>query len=143
LQCVALFYSMLQCVVVHVFCHNIQIYHSWQHISCNNPVLQRVAACCSTRMMYQYTTAHHFALQRTSLLQCVAVCCSTSVLSQYTTAYRLMCSLRGRGCCSVLQCVAVPVSGLGRHACCSVLQCVAVCCSVLQCVTLAVSYDIT
>ena len=54
----------------------------------------------------------------TSVLQCVAVCCS------------------------VLQCVVVPVGGNSHVAWvavfCSVLQCVAVCCRVLQCVVVPV-----
>jgi len=123
LQCVAVFYSVLQraamwcnfVVMSRRGAHNeLQVCCKCVAVCCS--VLQCVAVCCS-------------------VLQCVAVC--RSVLQCVAV------------CCSVLQCAAVCCnfvveSGRGAHnelqvcckyvaVCCCGLQCVSVRCSALQC----------
>ena len=134
LQCVAVCFTVLHCVVVS-FCICIppstlyaeDLYGAFVH--CVVSVLQCVAVCCS---VLQCVVARCSALQCVAV--CVAMCCSVlqhhsiwihrprlcaREIHMESSSTALQCVV---GCCGVLQCVAV---------CCSVLQCVAVCCGVI------------
>ena len=105
-------------------------------------VLQRVAVCCSERLLCN-TSSLSCPLGRgvavcCSMLQRVAVCCSESLVNHCLSPVSL-----GQGCCRgvavcciVLQCVAACCSESHVQHCLSdvsrgrVLQCVAGCCSV-------------
>ena len=168
LQCVAVFYSVLQCDVVQLRCPSAPCTGSRSVLQCvatiatccsvlqcvavPHPVMgarqrpaQVVAVCCSVLqgVAVQSVAVCCRVLQCVavcgSVRQCFAVCPSTPCTGRFSVFSVLQCVAV---CCSVLQCVAVCCSVLQCvAACCSVLQRVAACCRVLQCV--AVQYHVT
>ena len=118
LQCDAVCFTVLQCVVV---CRASCVSKPGLHIVQNfGSVLYCVAVCCSVLQCVAVCC---------SVLQCVAVCCSVLRCVAMCFSVVLPCVVC-TVCCSVIQYVAV---------CCSVLQCVTVCCSALRCVAMRCS----
>jgi len=106
LQCVALYYSMLQCIRDNMSDNLSTFALRFVAVCCR--VLPCVAVCCS-------------------VLQCLAVHCCAFMTTCLTAHLLSTCSALHCVAVSVLQCVAIGVR-------CSVLQCVAVRYRVLQCV---------
>ena len=124
LQCVAV---LLQCVAVlyssHVSALFVAVYCSAVAVRCGRARTPWRPVCCVLHCVAAYLrSALQCVPERCSLDKCVAVYCSVAEFSHPIVVCVARSTSLLKGCCSVLQCVAV---------CCSVLQCVAVCCSVL------------
>jgi len=107
LQCVAVCYSVVPHVAVHIF---IALVCSWRNCVSDCCVLQCAAVCCSVAV---FCSMWQCVAVCCSVLQCVAVCCS-AYLHRFSLFLEELC-----------QCDTV---------CCSELRCAVVCSSVLQCV---------
>jgi len=137
LQRVAVYCSVLQCIVVRYKLYSVlpSVSKDNGHVLLQQPrdeiLLQCVALCCIVLQCFALCIAVHY-----SVIKCVAVCGSVfpKITATSSSSSHL---IRSSSFACMLQCVAVCCSVTFRL--CVVVQCVAVCCSVLQCVLVCCS----